>query len=95
MKQTLVLTAGVAAIIVMTFGALSLKADEGHKYLVCHVTGNGTAHVIDIDEHAWPAHQAHGDTKALVGFGKGDPCVTSQTPPPPPPPVDPPPVVWK
>jgi len=87
MKQTLALAAGVAAIIGLTFGALSLKADDDHKVLVCHVNGNGTFHVIDIDKHAWPAHQAHGDSMAATGLGKGDPCIIPN--PTTPPPVDP------
>jgi hypothetical protein len=96
MKQTLALAAGVAAIIGLTFGALSLKADDDHKVLVCHVTGKGSSHVIDIDKHAWPAHQAHGDSLAAVGYGKGDPCLATPTQPPPvdpPPPLNPPPPV--
>jgi hypothetical protein len=97
MKQTLALAAGVAAIISMTFGTLSLKADDGHKILVCHVTGNGSSHVIDIDTHAWPAHQAHGDSKVTTSYGKGDHCATTPSAPPPvdpptPPPVNQPPV---
>jgi hypothetical protein len=96
MKQTLALAAGVAAIIGLTFGAPSLKAGDDHKMLVCHVTGNGSSHVIDIDYHAWPAHQAHGDSPA-PGDKKGDTCVATPTAPPPvdppPPPVVPPPVV--
>jgi hypothetical protein len=60
--------------------------------MVCHVTGNGTAHVIDIDKHAWPAHLAHGDSMDVTtGLRPGDPCVVTPppptTPPPPPPPV--------
>jgi hypothetical protein len=101
MKRTLALAAGVAGIIGFTFGAPSLKAGDDHKYLVCHVTGNGSSHVIDIDKHAWPAHQAHGDSMATAGYGKGDACAATPTAPPPvdpppPPPVDPPPpVIWK
>jgi hypothetical protein len=97
MKQTLALVVGAAIIISMTYGSLNLSADNDHKVLVCHVTGNGTFHVIDIDKHALPAHQAHGDSLALTGFGKGDPCVATSTPPPPtvdspqPPTVDSPP----
>src|SRR3989338_346312 len=35
-----------------------------HKITICHIPpGNPeNAHSIDIDEEAWPAHEAHGDT---------------------------------
>jgi hypothetical protein len=105
MKQTLALAAGAAAIIGLTFGALNLKAGDDYKVLVCHVTGNGTSHVIDIDSHALPAHLAHGDSLDVpTGYGPGDPCVATPpppvdptTPPPPPPvyPTTPPPPVLK
>ena len=60
-----------AVIIGITFGALSLSANN--KVLICHVTGNGSAHVIDIDEHAMPAHLAHGDSleAAATWLGAG------------------------
>jgi|SRR5690349_15493984 hypothetical protein len=100
MKKTLALAAGAAAIICMTFGTLSLRADNDHKTKVCHVTGNGNAHVIDIDNHALPAHMAHGDSVldlAQQDLKPGEPCVLTPPPPvvtpppPPPPPTTPPP----
>ncbi len=33
------------------------------KIDVCHKTGNGGQHTINIATPAWPAHQAHGDTQ--------------------------------
>ena len=73
MKQTLALAVGAAVFIGMTYGALSLRASERVK--VCHVTGNGRAHVIEIDEHAVPAHLAHGDSlEAAEGLEHGDSC---------------------
>ncbi len=76
MKQTLALAVGAAVIIGMTYGALSLKAGDDHKVKVCHVTGNGTAHVIEIDNHAVPAHLDHGDSLDVPSwFGHGDPCI--------------------
>ena len=80
MKRTLKLAAGAAFILGMTCGALNLRADDDHKIKVCHVTGNGTAHVIDIDKHALPAHLAHGDSVDVPAwFRSGDPCIA--TPP--------------
>ncbi len=32
-----------------------------HKVEVRHVTGNGSYHLIEVDESAFPAHEAHGD----------------------------------
>jgi hypothetical protein len=87
MKQTFALAVGAAVIISLTFGALSLKAGDDHKVKVCHVTGNGTAHVIEIDHHAVQAHLDHGDSLNVpVGYTHGDPCVIAPPPPPPPPP---------
>lgn len=77
MKQTLAFVVGAAVIIGITFGALSLSANN--KFMICHVTGNGSAHVIDIDEHALPAHLAHGDSMEAaatwLGLKPGDACV--------------------
>jgi len=78
MKQTLALAIGAAAIIGVTFGvtygALSLRAAD--TVWVCHVTGNGSAHVINIDGHAVPAHMAHGDSVLddTDGLNPGDSC---------------------
>lgn len=35
----------------------------GHKVQLCHRTGNGSYHLIDVDLDAEPAHRAHGDAK--------------------------------
>ena len=76
MKQTLAVAFGVAAIIIgMTYGARSLKASNDHKAWICHVTGNGNAHVIEIDWNAVPAHLRHGDNWDVPqGAHQGDPC---------------------
>jgi hypothetical protein len=72
MKQTLALAVGAAVIIGMTYGALSLSA--GEKVKVCHVTGNGRGHVIEISVHALHAHLAHGDSLAALELEHGDSC---------------------
>jgi hypothetical protein len=49
-----------------TFAAVTTKATTTgagrQKVAVCHVTGNGSSHTINIAEPAVPAHLAHGDT---------------------------------
>lgn len=35
----------------------------GHKVQLCHRTGNGSYHMIEVDLSAEPAHRAHGDAK--------------------------------
>jgi hypothetical protein len=35
----------------------------GHKVQLCHRTGNGSYHLIDVEVDAEPAHRAHGDAK--------------------------------
>ena len=77
MKKALALVIGAAIIIGMTYGASSVKAAD--KVLVCHVVGNGSAHVIDISRNALPAHLAHGDILAAFGLESGDSC--DATPP--------------
>ena len=73
MKQKLALVIGAAAIIGMTYGATILRAHERVK--ICHVVGNGSGHVIEIDEHAVNAHLAHGDSlEAAEGLEPGDSC---------------------
>ena len=39
--------------------------DDGPKIQICHRTGNGSYHLIDISINAEPAHRAHGD--AMIG----------------------------
>ena len=36
-------------------------AAEQADVQMCHVTGNGSFHMISVDGHAEPAHRAHGD----------------------------------
>ena len=72
MKKALALVIGAAIIIGMTYGASSMRAAD--KVLVCHVVGNGSAHVIDISRNALPAHLAHGDSLAAPGLEAGNSC---------------------
>jgi hypothetical protein len=45
------------------FGLAALVTDEGPKVQICHRTGNGSYHLIEISINAEPAHRAHGDAK--------------------------------
>ena len=36
---------------------------EGPKVQLCHRTGNGSYHLIEVSVSAEPAHRAHGDGK--------------------------------
>lgn len=49
------------------------------KVDVCHVTGNGSFHVINISENAVQAHLNHGDSLAVDGK-----CESDEEEPPPP-----------
>ena len=45
------------------FGELPATADDGPKVKLCHRTGNGSYHLIEVGISAEPAHRAHGDAK--------------------------------
>jgi cupin superfamily acireductone dioxygenase involved in methionine salvage len=74
MKQAFVFAVGAAVVIGgLTYQALHLSAAE--KVKVCHRTGNGRAHVIEINDHAVPAHLNHGDSLDVPeGLEHGDDC---------------------
>jgi len=76
MKRGLVFAVGAAVVLGLTYGAIRLSAaDKAEKVLVCHVRGNGDAHVINVSEHAVDKHLAHGDSlEAAEGLEPGDSC---------------------
>ncbi len=76
MKQALALSIGAALIIVMTCEARSQRIGSPEKEVkVCHVEGNGKAHVIIISENAVKAHLAHGDSLNVAeGLKAGARC---------------------
>ncbi len=53
----------------------------GDKVGICHRTGSASNPFvfIEVNEHAVPAHEAHGDT---IGVSSAADCQTSGTPPP-------------
>jgi hypothetical protein len=48
------------------------SAGEHTAVAVCHLTGNGSFHVIHVDEHALDAHTAHGDLRPGDSIPGGD-----------------------
>jgi len=76
MKQALAFVVGAAVIIGISYQALNLSAAD--KVKVCHVEGNGSAHVIEISVNALRAHLAHGDSLEVEeGLEHGDTCEIS------------------
>ena len=57
--------------------------EKANKVDICHITGNGSYHVINVSTSAQSAHLAHGDHLAGTfyldadGDGQGDPGITS------------------
>jgi uncharacterized repeat protein (TIGR01451 family) len=45
------------------FGQSPTQEEEGPKVQLCHRTGNGSYHLIEVSINAEPAHRAHGDGK--------------------------------
>ncbi len=59
MRRLLATWIGVVVIVLLT--STSAIANDDHRSRVCHLTGNGSFHLITVDGHAVDAHLAHGD----------------------------------
>lgn len=49
------------ALLFVTAGAATVLGSPQGKVDVCHQTGNGSYHVINVSGNAVPAHLRHGD----------------------------------
>lgn len=50
------------------------------KISICHRTGNGGSHTLNVNDSAWPAHQAHGDTLGACVSSSSSTGGTSSSP---------------
>lgn len=74
------LLAALAALAMIAVTLTASSADAAaSKTLVCHVEGNGTAHVVAVSDQAVDAHVAHGDAMATTGVA-GDECSPNAAP---------------
>ena len=52
----------VLAVLTMSHGNSAAQPPAGDKQLICHVTDDNGAHIIEVSVHAVPAHlRNHGD----------------------------------
>jgi len=74
-------------VVVLAFTVAS-KSAFAQKVSDCHITGNGSYHLITISINALPAHIAHGDGQPgdpipnMTGFVFGPNCTPTVAPPP-------------
>jgi len=79
------LTTILVAVLAFT---VALKPAFAQKVPDCHITGNGSFHLITISINALPAHVAHGDGQPgdpipnMTGFVFGPNCTPTVAPPP-------------
>ena len=59
--RRLTAAAVLPAIILVAAGAATVFGSPQGKVDVCHQTGNGSYHVINVSGNAVPAHLRHGD----------------------------------
>src|SRR5215475_14143842 len=78
----------LATVLAFTVAVRPAAAQPAPKVPDCHLTGNGTFHLIVISSNALPAHVAHGDGQPgqavpnMPGFIFGDNCTPTVAPPP-------------
>jgi len=62
MRHLTILLAAALALIGVAVSHDALLAQPPEKQQICHVTGNGEAHIIEVSTRAVPAHlRFHGD----------------------------------
>jgi hypothetical protein len=59
--RRILFSALIPALVLVAAGTASAQGEPLGKVDVCHRTGNGAFHEINISRNALPAHLAHGD----------------------------------
>jgi hypothetical protein len=59
--RRLLATALLPAMVFAAAGTATVMGSSEGKQDLCHVTGNGSFHVISVSGNAVPAHLGHGD----------------------------------
>ena len=84
MRRFGILVLGFVTVLMMVMPAQAAakghKDDKDHKVEICHATGNGSYHAINVSENAVPAHLNHGDSlvgdpvPGMTGYVFGEDC---------------------
>lgn len=59
--RRLLATALIPAVVLIAAGTATVMGASQGKQDVCHLTGNGSYHMINVSVNALPAHLRHGD----------------------------------
>lgn len=82
-------TASVVVVLLLVLTAAVPAGAEASKTVVCHQTGNGAVHAIEVSDNAVAAHQNHGDgligdpVPGMDGFVFGEDCIAEPVGPAP------------
>lgn len=59
--RRLLAAALLPAMVLVAAGTATVFGSPQGKVDICHLTGNGSYHIINVSANAMPAHLAHGD----------------------------------